>query len=176
MRKLLRSGVPPFTALALSLAAIGALLSWSGMVPAAALALLLAGFGSLRVLRREMREELARRQFRPQRERLEARFLAALGRIDPVEKLRWEDAQWNNEIIWARDRQTHRLLALIGVRFEADPFFDDSGLPPRHSTALFELRGKHWHADGKRLDEVRPDEALLRHQRFVAVVPPERRV
>jgi hypothetical protein len=175
MRRLLTRGIPPIAALLFFTGVMGTLLFWRGAIAAVAVGLVIAGASSLRLLNREVREEQARRQFRPQRERLEAKFLTALGRIDPVEKLRWEDATWNDEIVWARDRRTRRLLALIGVRFAGDPLFDDPELPPRHATALFELRGKQWMAEGKRLDEVRPDEALLRHQRFVPVVLPQQR-
>ena len=91
---------------------------------------------------------------------------------DPLEAARWEDAHWHDEVLWARDRQTRRLLALIGVHFDPRPI-DDSA--PRHATALFEYRKGRWLAEGKRLDEIRPDEAVLRHHRFEAVTPPERR-
>ena len=118
-----------------------------------------------------MHVDHARELFRQQREWLEARFLTALGRRStPIERLRWEDAHWHDEVLWARDRQTRRLLALIGVHFDADPFDDSPEPRPRHATALFEFRKGRWIAEGKRLDEIRPDEAVLRHQRFEPVV------
>ena len=92
------------------------------------------------------------------------------------ERLRWEEAHWHDEVIWARDRQTRSFLALIGVHFDTQ-MFDEFGDPsPRHSTALFEYRKGRWCADGIRIDEVRPDEAMLRHQRFEPVVTQPRRV
>jgi hypothetical protein len=122
-------------------------------------------------LKADLNFDQARRLFRYQREGLEARFLIALGRFDPIEHRRWEDARWHDEVVWARDRQTRRLLALVGVHFEpdgaADPGLDFD--PPHHATALFEFRKGRWHADGKRIDEVQPDEAILRHQRFEPV-------
>ena len=134
------------------------------------------------VVRRPVRQALedldldrARAAFRPQRERLEARFLTALGKADPIERLRWEDARWHDEVVWARDRKTRRLLALVGVHFDHGPLPEFPGYPPRHATALFEYRKGRWHAEGKRLDEIRPDEAFLRHQRFEPVVLPQRR-
>jgi hypothetical protein len=145
--------------------------------------LLVAGLGAgCLVLRRPVRhflEELhsgpARAQFRQQREWLEARFLSALARVDPVERARWEDAHWHDEVLWARDRQTRVFLALIGVHFDG-PAFDELGEPqPRHATALFEYRKGRWSADGKRLDEIRPDEAVLRNHRFEPVVTHPRR-
>src|ERR1700727_2509266 len=71
-----------------------------------------------------LRFDKARVQFRQQREWLEARFLSALSRTDPLEAARWDDAHWQNDVRWARDRQTRRLLALIGVEFDANPFED----------------------------------------------------
>jgi hypothetical protein len=122
-----------------------------------------------------MHVDRARELFRPQREWLEARFLSALGKSDPLERLRWEDAHWHDEILWARDRKTRVLLALIGVHFDG-PEFDPLGeSPSRHATALFEFRRGRWVAEGKRLDEVRPDEAVLRGQRFEPVVTQPRR-
>jgi hypothetical protein len=119
----------------------------------------------------EVRFGNARVLFRQRREWLEVHFLRALGAVGSEERLRWEEAHWHDEVIWARDRQTGRLLALIGVHF--NPPFDDSQThesSPHHATALFEFRGGHWHAEGKRLNEIDPAEAVLRHQRFEAVV------
>jgi hypothetical protein len=117
-----------------------------------------------------VRFDRARIQFRQQREWLEARFLGALGRIDPPEAARWDDAHWQDDIRWARDRRTHRLLALIGVEFDAAPFDEPAA---RHATALFEYRKGRWLADGQRLDSLRPEEALLRHRRYEQVTPPQ---
>ena len=139
----------------------------------------LAGWTLVRRPIRQFAEELqvdrARGQFRQQREWLEARFLSALARIDPLERVLWEDAHWHDEILWARDRQTRRFLALIGVHFDG-PTDDELGAGcPRHATALFEYRRGRWCADGKRLDEIRPDEAVLRNHRFEPVVTHPRR-
>jgi hypothetical protein len=117
-----------------------------------------------------MHVDHARDLFHQQREWLEARFLKALSRVDPEEGLRWEEAHWHDEVLWARDRQTRRLLALIGVHFDSDPFDDPLGARPRHATALFEFRKGRWVAEGKLLDELRPAEAVLRYQRFEPVV------
>lgn len=135
------------------------------------------------ILRRPLRQVLedvhidhARELFHQQREWLEARFITALSRMDAHEGQRWESAQWDDEVLWARDRQTRHLLALVCVHFEAVPF--DLLAMPRHATALFEYRQGRWHVEGKRLDEIRPDEAVGRNQRFeaVAITPPPRRM
>jgi hypothetical protein len=125
----------------------------------------------------DVRVDHARTLFHQQREWLEARFISALNRANPSEGQRWESAQWDDEIVWARDRQTRHLLALVCVRFELGPF--DLLTAQRHATALFEFRKGHWCVDGKRLDEVRPDEAVGRNQPFEALVvtaPNSRRV
>jgi hypothetical protein len=134
------------------------------------------------VLRRPLRQvfedvhlDHARSLFHQRREWLEARFISALGLVDPEEGNRWESAQWHNEIVWARDRQTRRLLALVGVHFNLDGF--DDPRETRQATAVFEFRKGQWFGEGKWLDEVRPDEAVGRNQRFEAVVfaPPHPR-
>ena len=119
--------------------------------------------------------ERAREQFRVQRERLEARFVTELGRIDPIEKLRWEEGNWRDEIVWARDRRSRRLLAMVCVTFESEGFHDFPDLPARHATAIFEYCKGRWLAEGKRLDEIRPDEAFLGNQGYEPVVLPQRR-
>jgi hypothetical protein len=149
------------------------------MIWAGVLALGVAAWCGLRRPFRQVVEEIhvdrACEQFHRQREWLEARFLTALGRIDPAERLRWEEAHWHDEIVWARDRQSRHLLALIGVHFDAHPFDDPAESVPRHATALFEFRQGRWAADGKRLDAIRPDEAFLRHQRlFEPLAQPQR--
>jgi hypothetical protein len=149
---------------------------WGGVVLACLVAAWLILRGPVRQLSEEVHGERARELFRQRREWLEAEFLGALGKTDPVERLRWEDAQWHDEVVWARDRQNRRLLALIGVHF-GSPLFDDlPDLNSRHSTALFEFRKGRWYAEGKRLDEMRPDEAVRRDQRFEPVTMHPRRV
>jgi len=151
--------------------------------------------GPIRHLQEDLHAQRARELFRRRREWLEADFLGALGKKSPTERVRWEEAHWHDEVLWARDRQTRRLLALIGVDFHSGPsssssLFDD--LPDlhfdlhldadgdaetnaHHATALFEFRKGAWHAEGKRLDEIRPDEAVRRNQRFEQVIMHPRR-
>jgi len=124
----------------------------------------------------EIHVDQAREHFRMQREWLEAHFLGALAKVDPLERIRWEDAHWHDEVLWARDRKSRVLLALIGVHFDSQAY-DKFGDPqPRHATAMFEYRKGRWYAEAKRLDEIRPDEAVLRGQRFEPVVTHQRRV
>src|SRR6185437_1402218 len=57
--------------------------------------------------------------------------------------------------------------------FDVNPF-DEQMI--RHATALFEFRKGRWLAEGKHVDALRPDEALLRHRRYEPVTPRERAV
>lgn len=124
----------------------------------------------VRLFIEEMQLDNAREQFRLHRETLEARFVTALSRLDASEGVRWDEANWHDEVYWARDRRSRRLLALVGVHFDLDPFDE---IPTRRlATAVFEFRGGAWLAEGRRLDEVRPDEAVGRNQRFEPVVLP----
>lgn len=153
------------------------LLIWAGILSACGLvAFWLVVRRPLRQIFEDVHVDHARELFHQQREWLEARFISALGHADAVEGHRWESAQWDDEVLWARDRQTRHLLALVCVHFEPAPF--DLLQLPRHATALFEYRKGRWHVEGKRLDEIRPDEAVGRNQRFeaVAVSPPPRRM
>jgi len=126
----------------------------------------------LRQIVEDMHVDHARALFHQQREWLEARFMSILHKADPDEGQRWESAHWHDEVLWARDRQTRHLLALVCVHFEAGRF--ELSSTRRHATVLFEFRKGHWFAEGKRLDEIRPDEAIGRNRRFEAVVVADR--
>jgi hypothetical protein len=152
-------------------------LIWGGVVLACLIAAWLIFRGPLRQFTEGISAERARELFRKHREWLEADFLSAMGKTSPTERVRWENAQWHDEIFWARDRQTRRLLALIGVHFSSTAtLFDD--MPDSdaiYATALFEFRNGRWHAEGKRLEEIRPDEVVRRHRRFEPVIVHPRR-
>ena len=126
------------------------------------------------ILRRPIREileevgfEKARQRFRQHRERLEARFVGLLGKLDPEEMARWEEADWSDDVVWARDRRTRTLTALVAVRFAQPPFIDE---PVRVATALFEFREGRWTTDAQWFDAMRPDEAVLLQRRLEPVV------
>ena len=152
------------------------LIIWVGVIPTCLIASWLILRRPLRNLAEEMHVDHARDLFRQQREWLEARFLRALTQVDPTEAARWDEAHWHDEVLWARDRHTRRLLALICVHFDVHPFDDLTEPRPRHATALFEFHKGCWRAEGKRLDEVQPDEAVRRNQRFEPVITHPRRV
>lgn len=148
---------------------------WGVVLPTCLVAAWLIVRKPLRQVVEELNLDQARLLFRQQREWLEARFLNAMGKADPIERLRWEDANWHDEVHWARDNQTRRLLALVEIHFDPDPEDDAEEGPARHATALFEYRRGRWIADGKRIDATRPIDAMVRHGRFEPVAPHHRR-
>ncbi|WP_165219536.1 hypothetical protein [Aquisphaera insulae] len=147
-------------------------LIWAGLLPLCLAAAYFLLQRPIRLFVEDLHVDQARDAFRRQRERLEARFVTALGRNDPAEGVRWGDATWHDEIVWARDRQTRRFLALVCVHFEPAPY--ELLAAERHATAVFEYARGRWIADGKRLDEIRPDEAVGRNRRYepVAIISP----
>lgn len=148
---------------------------WGALVPSCVIASWQIARNPFWRVVEEIQIDQARVLFRLRREWLEARFVGALGRTSPVEGLRWEGAHWHDEIHWARDSRSRRLLALVEVHFEDDPFDDPAEPPARHATALFEYRKGRWVADGKRLDATRPGDAFVANGRFEPVTTPPRR-
>jgi hypothetical protein len=143
---------------------------WGVVLPTCAVSAWVVVRRPLRQVVEEIHVDQARVLFRQRREWLEARFLDALGKLDPIERLRWEDAHWHNQVHWARDNQTRRLLALVEIEFATEPYDDVPETAVGHATALFEYRKGRWFADGKRLDATRPDEAFRAAGRFQPVV------
>jgi hypothetical protein len=141
---------------------------WAGLLPFCGLAGWLIVRRPMRCLVEARDAERAREAFRRQREHLEAGFVARVVRAHPIEAVRWEEARWGDEIVWARDRQTRNLLALIGVELDEGDFGG-------RATAVFEYRGRRWTAEGRHLDAVEPYEAFYRLRDFEPIVLPQRR-
>lgn len=110
--------------------------------------------------------ERARELFKLQRERLEAQFLTAAGASGKPRGLRWKDCQWDDPVVFVRDRATSQIHALVGVTiaFEAIPGSDMEGLPAvgnlRNASAVFEYLRGHWRTQGKAVFNMNPDEAV----------------
>lgn len=104
--------------------------------------------------------------FQLQREHLEAHFLPAAAATGKPRGLRWLNCDWENDVVYARERQTGLLLALVGVivRFEAVEGGDMEGLPAvanlRNASAVFFFHKGRWHTGGKAVFNLNPDEAV----------------
>lgn len=135
--------------------------------------IVLAALAALTVLVRGVRSfsgqvqvERARELFRLQRERLEAQFMKAAELTGKPRGLLWKECQWENDVIFVRDRQNGQIAALVGVtiQFEAVPGGDMEGLPAvgnlRNASAVFFFAKGNWATVGRAVFNMNPAEAL----------------
>lgn len=138
---------------------------WLLLVPVPVIAALLA-WRPLRSFSREVQAERARESFKLQRERLEAIFLREAQATGKPRGLRWTAIDWDDKVVFARERRSGQIAALIGatIRFEAVEGGDMEGLPAvgnlRNASAVFFFHRGHWHTVGKAVFNLNPDEAL----------------
>ena len=116
--------------------------------------------------RRSLLLESAAARFLRQREHLEADFLHAAAHSGKPRGLRWKSCEWAPEIVFARDKKSRDLTALVGVtiQFEAVPGSDMEDLPAvgnlRHATGVFFLSGRQWRTTGRAVFNLNPAETL----------------
>src|SRR5262245_20420877 len=144
-------------------------MEWWWLAPAVGLVLipLLVLFWRLgRAQGRGGQLECARRQFQLQREHLEAQFLPIAAAAGKPRGLRWKSCDWESSVVFARERQTGLLVALVGVtiQFEAVEGSDMEGLPAvgnlRNASAVFFYYPDRWQTGGKVVFNLNPDEAV----------------
>jgi hypothetical protein len=143
---------------------------WYWLTPLIALAALtglVVLVRSLRSFGTQVQVERARELFRLQRERLEAQFMKAAELTGKPRGLLWKDCQWENDVIFVRDRKSGQIAALVGVtiQFEAVPGGDMEGLPAvgnlRNASAVFYFTRGNWATVGRAVFNMNPGEALL---------------
>ncbi len=127
---------------------------------------------------RDRREaDRARREFRRQREMLEAKFFALAAASGKPRGLRWLDCDWLEAVSFARDRQTGLLTAFVAVniRFEAIEGGDMEDVAAvsniRDAAAVFHYQRGHWGTGGRALFNMNPADALDRLQSQFESVP-----
>lgn len=114
--------------------------------------------------------ERARETFRFHRERLEAKFFTMAASIGKPRGLRWLDCQWQDQVRFARDRQTGLITAFVGVniRFEAIEGGDMEDVAAvstvRDACALFHYQLGVWGTGGRALFNLDPQSAIDRFQ------------
>lgn len=142
---------------------------WLWYSPLIVLAVAVVLFVFLRHLRTfgsQVQFERAKELFRLQRERLEMLFIQAAAATGKPRGLRWADCQWDNNVVFARDRQNGQIAALVGVtiQFEAVEGSDMEGLPAvgnlRNASAVFYFHKGHWGTVGRAVFNMNPGEAL----------------
>ncbi|MES2794055.1 MAG: hypothetical protein V4719_30860 [Planctomycetota bacterium] len=114
--------------------------------------------------------EQAVKNFRRQREMLEAKFFTMASALGKPRGLRWLDCQWQDQTTFARDRQTGMITAFVGVniRFEAIEGGDMEDVAAvgtvREACALFHYQAGSWGTGGRALFNLDPQMAIDRFQ------------
>jgi len=116
---------------------------------------------------RKRRAVRALKQFRLQRERLEAQFFHRAASLGKPRGLRWLDCDWLDSVTFGRDVHTGMLTAFVGVnvRFEAIEGGDMEGVEAvgmvRDAAALFHYHRGRWGTGGRALFNMNPSDALV---------------
>jgi hypothetical protein len=109
----------------------------------------------LRTARQQERVARAQRDFHRQREPLEAKFFELAAISGKPRGLRWVDIEFDDDVVYARDRKSRRLKALVAieVQFEA---VEGGGMEEveavsriRAATSEFIHDGDRWTTQGK---------------------------
>lgn len=109
----------------------------------------------LRAARRSEKLALSQRDFHRQREQLEAKFIDRAAANGKPRGLRWVDVVFDDDVIYARDRRSRKLKALVAVEvsFEA---VEGGGMEHveavsnvRAGTAEFLFDGTRWGTAGR---------------------------
>ena len=91
--------------------------------------------------------------------------------------LRWKGCELHRDVVFADDRATGELYALIGatIRFEA---IEGGGMEEveavsnlRYATAVFVHRGGSWTSDGRTVFNHSPQQALQRYEESLEPMP-----
>ena len=107
-------------------------------------------------------------RFAQQRAGLERSFFTLVAASGKPRGLRWKAIEWQPGVEFARERQTGRLAALVGITiaFEAIEGGDMEGLPAvgnlRQGSAVFFHHQGAWHTTGKAIFNLGPGEAIAR--------------
>ncbi|MDX1944469.1 MAG: hypothetical protein SFU86_03610 [Pirellulaceae bacterium] len=110
--------------------------------------------------------ERARKLFHLRRELLEHKFFVLASQSGKPRGLEWVDVDFEDEVAFARDRQTRQLRAFVGVtiRFRA---IEGGGMEDnpnvsnlRAATAVFQLDGSEWSTEARVIFNLNPAQAI----------------
>ena len=113
-------------------------------------------------------EQHALRVFPTQREQLEARFFDVAAAVGKPRGLRWLECDWQNEVTFARDKESGLMTAFVAVniRFEAVEGGDMEDVEAvgtvRDAAAVFHYRRGQWGTGGRALFNMNPADAVTR--------------
>lgn len=120
----------------------------------------------LRTARQAERLARAQRDFHRQRELLEAKFIERAAATGKPRGLRWVDVEFDDDVLYARDRKSRRLKALVAIEvsFEA---VEGGGMEEveavsrvRAATAEFIHDGDRWATQGRVYFNLAPSAAV----------------
>lgn len=120
--------------------------------------------------RRRIQLERARQHFHLRREWLEVQFLSLASQTGKPRGLAWENCDFQDDVAFARDRETGELRALVGVTisFTAIAGGDLEDNPNvgnlRAATAVFRFDRDQWTTDGRAIFNLNPVEAIRHFQ------------
>ena len=129
----------------------------------------------------------AKRDFRWQRERLEAKFVhIGQQRVGSAIR-RWVDCEFDDEVTFVRSRLTRQLSAFVSVTITLESIFPgveaheaSNSIPPflsepnskvlRIATGVFVYNGSHWDTDGRIVFNLSPSETIRFYRRDLEAV------
>ncbi len=121
----------------------------------------------------------SRSEFHLQRERLEAKFYELAAASGKPRGLRWTDCTFDDDVTYARHRQTSELCAFVAVTisFEAIEGGRDGrggGVGNlRAATAVFRREQGHWMTEGRAIFNLNPTETVAYYQDNLVLVDQE---
>ena len=122
----------------------------------------------VRTWRFQREAQRAMRQFRLQRELLEAKFFDLAAAAGKPRDLRWVECDWQDAVTYARDRKSGMLTAFVAVniKFEAVEGGDMEGIEAvgniRDAAAVFHYQYGRWGTGGRALFNMNAHDALIR--------------
>jgi hypothetical protein len=108
----------------------------------------------------------ARREFHLQREHLEAKFFELASSSGKPRGLEWTACEFEDDVCYARNRDTRDLAALVGVTIsfaaiEGGGMEDVAAVSNlRAATAVFNYVDRQWRTDGRAIFNLSPAEAI----------------
>ena len=138
-----------------------------GILIAAVVLILVVGQPLLKALQKR-EAETAIRNFRTQREQLEAKFFDIASRLGKPRDLRWLDCDWQDRVTFGREVDSGLLTAFaaVEIRFEAVEGGDMEDVAAvstvRDAAALFHYKDGSWGTGGRALFNMNPTDPLER--------------
>ncbi len=138
-----------------------------GTLVVAVVLILVVGQPVLKALQKR-EAQTAVRNFRTQREQLEAKFFDIASRLGKPRDLRWLDCDWQNRVTFGREVESGLLTAFaaVEIRFEAveggDMEYVEAVGLLRDAAAVFHYQDGNWGTGGRALFNMNPADALER--------------